>query len=516
MPLCDTGLITTATTISPADTQTVGKRALKGAMLLTGSTYAAVLLGIIARKILSIILTPEQFGHIATALSFVDLIFAFSAFSFASAIINVRDNLVARPLAHLRENVFILTAGMALLASFAAIAIALIFPPEGATIVFIALVSVYAVQRVVGSFDTFYTQILERELDYKRISLISFIVSALLHTIAVLLAWGGSHAYSIPIATLVSSIVSMLMHRYYIELSQNAVKPKPWRYFNRETVRWLWSFGAKVMGNRLFESWLFRVDNLLVFSLMSYTMLGYYSQAFMIAQMSATAFAPIVSRVSIATYAEIQHDRRKLEEAFAITNFFLVRLLIPAAIFYYIAAPDLIRLFLSSQWYRSAAPLAALAGFVLITPLFENAKMLLGARLRLMEITVIRAAQVGLLVALIYILSAYKLTGIGLAVSLVTVIGYAALMTVVKKEVALRGVTVFLVPLIIGLVIAVSAVSFDQLILQTELPAGYDISVALQRVFIFGPLLILLQFALEYLFNRRVLTEYIQAVRARF
>lgn len=493
----------------------VGSRALRGALLLTGSTYAAILLGIAARKILSILLTPEQFGHISTALSFVDVIFAFASFSFSSAVINVRENLLKAPLAHLKENIVLLTGSVGLAAMLIAIAIALLFPPEGATTIFIALASIYAVQRFVSMFDTFYAQIIERELDYRKISLISFITNVLLHAIAVVLAWGGSHAFSIPVATLASTLVSAWLHRRATGGS-SPIAGRPWRYYDRATAKWLWSFGAKVMGNRLFESWLFRIDNLLVFYLMNYAMLGFYSQAFMIAQMAAAALAPIVSRVSIATYAEVQHDRAKLEEAFAITNFFLVRLLIPMALVYAVAAEDLVRVFLSSKWYASAEPLAALVGFVLTTPLLENAKMLLGARLRLAEITYVRMAQLAAVTLLIFALQGYELAGIGYAVSIVSVVGYVGLMTVVRQEVSIRVREIYLWPVLIGLVLCAAVIAFDRAVVAPSLPPGFDLGVAIQRLFIYAILLLATQIGLEYLFRRKHMSQYFTAITSRF
>jgi teichuronic acid exporter len=493
----------------------LGKRAVRGALLLTISTYAGILLGIVARKILSIILTPEEFGQIATALSFVDLIFAFGAFSFSSAIINARDNLLERPLEHLRENIYILTAGVGVVATIISIIAAAIFPPESGAEIFLALVGIYAVQRCVTSFDTFYSQILERQLDYKRISIISFVVNVLLHAVSVGLAVSGFTYYSIPAATLLSSFLSLYLHRRYLHSRKlTVVEKKPWQYYDKSTIKWLWAFGGAVMLNRLFESWLYRIDNLLVFKLMNYAMLGFYSQAFMIAQMASTALAPIVARVSIATYAEVQHDRRRLEEAFAVTNFFLVRILVPAALFFIVCAPDLVRLFLSTKWYLSATPLAAMAGFVLFSPLFENGKMLLGARLKLKEITYVRVAQLLALICLLVLFGSEGLWAIGLAVSIVTLFGYGLLMLYVGREVGLRSEEVFRFPLLTGLILAGPILFFNSWI-SDHLNAGSTIEVSLIRVLIFLVLLPAIMLGLEAVIARERLTRYISAVRSR-
>ncbi|HET6512123.1 MAG TPA: oligosaccharide flippase family protein [Candidatus Kapabacteria bacterium] len=493
----------------------VGKRAVSGALFLTASTYAGILLGIVARKILSIILTPEEFGQIATALSFVDLIFAFGAFSFSSAIINARDNLLERPLAHLRENIYILTAGVGVFATIVSIIAAWLFPPELAPQLFVALVGIYAVQRCVTSFDTFFSQILERELDYKRISIISFIVNVLLHVASVGLALAGFTSYSIPVATLLSSFISLYLHRAYLRKRQGpVVDSKPWQLYDKATMKWLWAFGGAVMLNRLFESWLYRIDNLIVFKLMNYAALGFYSQAFMIAQMASTALAPIVARVSIATYAEVQHDRRRLEEAFAVTNFFLVRILVPAALFFLVCAPDLVRLFLSTNWYRSAEPLAAMAGFVLFSPLFENGKMLLGARLKLKEISFVRIAQLLSLIGMLLLFGSEGLWAIGLAVSIVTLMGYGLLLMYVGREVGLRTNEVFVYPLAMAMLLVIPLLFADRALAATLTP-GENIETAIARIAMYVVALPLVTLGLEWLVARERLKRYIAAVRSR-
>jgi O-antigen/teichoic acid export membrane protein len=279
-------------------------------------------------------------------------------------------------------------------------------------------------------------------------------------------------------------------------------------------MKWLWAFGGAVMLNRLTESWLYRIDNLLVFKLMNYAMLGFYSQAFMIAQMASTALAPIVARVSIATYAEVQHDRRRLEEAFAVTNFFLVRILVPAALFFLVCSPDLVRLFLSTKWYLSATPLAAMAGFVLFSPLFENGKMLLGARLKLKEITYVRVAQLVALVGLLVWFGSEGLWAIGLAVSIVTMLGYAVLMLYVGKEVDLRAADVFRFPLVVGCILVGPLLLFNMW-LSPYLSSGSTIEVSLLRVAIYLILLPAIMLGLEAMVARVRLTRYITAVRSR-
>jgi O-antigen/teichoic acid export membrane protein len=495
----------------------VGSRAVRGAALLTGATYVSMLLGIGARKALALLLTPEQVGVYQAALSFVDLVVSFAAFSFTSAIINVRDNLVSEPLPNLKENVFILTVAVNGFFTLLAMALGLFSLSKTHGAILAALVGVYAVQRFLSSLDTFYTQILERELSYSKVSRVTLIVNIILHTSSVAFALMGGGAWAIPLATILSTLFGYTLDRHYVKKSGLATLRKhPWKYYDRSTARWLWKFGTKVLFNRVFESWLFKIDNVLVAFLFGSFYLGYYAQAFSIALLPATAVAPIVARVSIATYAEVQHDRSMLERAFAITNFFLVRLMIPATIFIAFESKDIVRVFLSSNWGGVAEPLTALAGLVLTVPLFENAKMILGATLKLVEISVVRGLQ---LLTLVILIAAFQWGGIlyiALAVSFVNVVGYAGLLIYLKRILDPRWKENFVLPIIIGILVALLVGLVLEPALANVLPPAIGIETPLLRILLFGIVILAACLLAEYPFHKQLYQERLAEVTSKF
>lgn len=496
----------------------VGKRAVRGGLIFTAASYAALIFGIVARKVLAIFLNPIDFGYVNAAVSLVTLVLSFGSFSFSSAIINVRDNLVEEPLEYLKENVFILTFATGAFLSIVAIVIAFLLPEHKSTTVIAAMVSAYAVQRFVAAFDTFYAQILERTIDYVKISRVTLIANLLLHGCSIALALAGVGAWSIPIATLLSTIVSAAAHRHYVQKAGlDDFAENSWKHYRPKTAKWLWRFGTRVLFNRLFEAWLFQVDNILVLSFWGATILGYYGQAFTIAQMPAIALAPIVARVSIAAYAEIQHDRNRLTEAFAFTNYFLVRLLVASTVFVVLTSADLVRVFLSTKWLYSAAPLEAMFGFVLTISLFENAKMLLGARLKLREISIVRASQLALLAVLILTFGiSGGIVAVALSVSVVSMLGYIFLLYFVHREVDIRWRETFVLPLLTGaLTLALLKFLIDRH-LSEYLAPGRSISESVMRMLIYGTISVVSVAGLEFAITPGLLRSRINGLRVRF
>ena len=266
----------------------------------------------------------------------------------------------------------------------------------------------------------------------------------------------------------------------------------------------------------MFESWLFKIDNILVAYLFGSFYLGYYAQAFSIALLPATAVAPIVARVSIATYAEIQHDRAMLERAFAVTNFFLVRMLIPAAIFVAFESKDIVRVFLSSNWGGVAEPLAALTGLVLTVPLFENAKMILGATLRLTEISVVRGLQ---LLTLVVLIAGFRWGGIlyiALAVSFVNVAGYIGLMIYLKRILHPRWRENYLWPVAIGICVSLLVGFIMEPASVHALPPAVGITVPIIRLIVFAFLIAILCVLPELAIQPHLFQERLAEVANKF
>jgi O-antigen/teichoic acid export membrane protein len=486
---------------------TVGQRAVRGAALLTGATYISVLLGIGARKAIALLLTPDDVGVYQAALSFVDLVISFAGFSFASAIINVRDNLVKEPLDHLRENVFVLTVTVNAIFTVLAMALGLTMLPRPHGIILSALIGVYAVQRFVSSLDTFYTQILERELSYSRISRVTLLVNIVLHVSSVGFAFAGGGAWAIPLATVLSTALGFLLDQKYVrEARLHAFHTRPWRYYNAKTARWLWRFGTRVFFNRLFESWLFRIDNMWVVYLFGPLYLGYYSQAFSIALLPSIAVAPIVARVSIATYAGVQHDKELLARAFQLTNFFLVRVLVPATVFLLVESDDLVRAFLSSNWGPVSEPLVALAGAALTVPLFENAKMILGAQLRLKEISYVRGGQL-LLLGILLVSTGHGIMLTALCVTIVSILGYFTILIYIGQSFPLALSRTFSWPLVLG----AAAFAILHFVVGPEIsllmPEASSLGAALVRLIPIGVITLLLTVGLEFLITPAIYKE---------
>jgi hypothetical protein len=140
--------------------------------------------------------------------------------------------------------------------------------------------------------------------------------------------------------------------------------------------------------------------------------------------------------------------------------------------------------------------------------------MLLGARLKLKEISIVRALQLASLIGLLLAFGGSGLWAIGLAVSVVTLLGYALILLYVRREVGLRASEIYLFPLLAGTVLAYPLWLFDSWFAQSMSP-GSSIETSLARVGVYLVVLPLVLLGSEALVARERLMRYIAAVRSR-
>jgi len=144
---------------------------------------------------------------------------------------------------------------------------------------------------------------LERELDYRRLSLAGALRAAVYHAAAMALALAGFGIWSLGLAFLVSVAVGTGILWAFA----------PWRpgwHWDRASLRWLLRFGGPFQAQRLVH---LAKDNVAPALGMVYGAgaVGYLNFAGRLAALSA-APAALVNRISFAAYARVQDDRAAL------------------------------------------------------------------------------------------------------------------------------------------------------------------------------------------------------------
>ena len=276
------------------------RRAARGLVALMVRDAVIRALALASHIVLARLLSPETLGAFAVVLFAVGLFDAIGELGLSGALVQRRDSLT-RADQHTAFTLQALIEGASVaLIWLAAPALATLYrlPPHT-----IPLLRWLSLSLLISTLALIPEARLERELDYRRLSLAGALRAAVYHITAMALAVAGFGIWSLGLAFLASVAAGTAILWAFA----------PWRPgwgWNRASLRWLLRFGRPFQAQRLVH---LAKDNVAPALGMVYGSggVGYLNFAGRLAALAAAPVA-LVNRVSFAAYARVQDDRQAL------------------------------------------------------------------------------------------------------------------------------------------------------------------------------------------------------------
>ena len=357
----------------------LGKQAIRGSFWILGSNYIVFAFNLLIQIALARILFPEDFGKFALALSMSGLLFILGGWSFPLALIQIRKAEFIEDTVYTLS--LILGTILFVVSAVAAVIISKIGRPDIALIFF--LVSISNIIQLLGGV---YRGILARNLRFKPISIVKSVSSLFSIIGALLLAIFGFGVWSLVGREIFFAVMLFFGFRY----------TSGWRYswkIDNTITKKVFSFSSKIFVSSGLETALFKLDKLLVGTLIGVSTLGYYERAQYLSNISVASVTPALVTVGFPIYSTVQDDREKLAKVFYNSSFVITRALFLLSILIVLFPKEIITFLLGEKWNDSVPILRWLAFSIFLTPLFANAKHLLLGIGRSKEVVVVRALQ---------------------------------------------------------------------------------------------------------------------------
>jgi len=206
--------------------------------------------------------------------------------------------------------------------------------------------------------------------------------------------------------------------------------------------------GWKLLFSRGLEVLFVRYGNLVTEAMLGTAQQGIYARSLKYWELAPQTVAPAVVTVALPTYSKLQEDNDKLAEAYSLVLFFLTRALMPFVLVFALI-PHLFVRIIGEQWMGAAPVLRILAIGALLSPMFENMKVLLYSRGRPGDVLKIRVYQLAVFIPAMYFLVKYfGVSGAALAVVIALAIGVAGTWTKARKIISVRWKAILLPPII--------------------------------------------------------------------
>jgi O-antigen/teichoic acid export membrane protein len=172
-----------------------------------------------------------------------------------------------------------------------------------------AVVRVLAVTILIGGVSAVPTALLERDLQFRGISLVEFSSMVLGSATTLVLAIQGFGVWSLVFSNIVATTAKTIG---IFVVSGFRLLP----VFRLAGLRPIFVFGANITGQRILWYINSSADVVLVGKLMGDQALGIYSVAFQLATLPVSKIFGIINRVAFPAYARLQHDRRQATDYF--------------------------------------------------------------------------------------------------------------------------------------------------------------------------------------------------------
>ena len=340
----------------------LARRFVLGSVYLGAGSWLAYLLNFGMQIAIARLLGPSAFGLYAFCFAINEFLNIVGAFSLNFALIQSREESQSH-----YDTAFAICAGLGGLGLLLAACVAPILgAARSSEAAWILVVMAFArIPRLLSQVSEAH---LERALRYGALSVSTTLASVLPNVVAVGLAWIGLGAWSLALRDLLMTSLLLVMTLLWSGYRFRArVERRSWNE--------LMSFSRPMFVSRGLEIAIERLDSLAVGALLGNTATALYHQARFLSEAGFVATRP-VERTSFNVYARLQDDPVRLARAYALVNYFLVRVMLAGAAVLLIFPAETVRLLLGEEWAEVAPILRWLALYAGLLPLFHNVKVL--------------------------------------------------------------------------------------------------------------------------------------------
>jgi PST family polysaccharide transporter len=330
--------------------RTLDSHLAKGAVWTAVSKWSAQIISWASMLVLARLLAPSDYGLVGMASVYLGLIGMVSEFGLGSAIVTLRE-LTDVEIRQLHTFALLLGLGAFLVSVASARPLALFFHSPELT----GVVLVMSLGFLAAGLRTVPTAILQRDMEFKRLSLAEATQAVLQALSAVTLAWFGFRYWSLAIAAVVGGAVLTVI--LFVLRPCGVVRPHP------GSVRHALRFGSHMLVSRLAWYAYSTADFLVAGKFLGPAPLGYYTIAWNLASVPVEKITNILTNVTPSILSSVRDNNEELRRYLARVTEVLSLITFPAAFGLAVVAPDVVRVVLGAKWMAAAPALRLLAAY---------------------------------------------------------------------------------------------------------------------------------------------------------
>lgn len=316
-------------------------------------------LGLISTVVLARLLTPEDFGLVAIAMSFFALLYLIKDFGFDTAIIQMRAPTKAHYDTAWTFN-FIFGVALAVLLVASSGWMANFYEAPHLQPLIWAIASLF----IIGGLESVGTLDFRKNLTFDREFKLKILPKLIGVPCTLALAWWLRNYWALTLGTIITQLSALcagyIMHSY---------RPR----FELSAAKELFNFSKWLMANNLIYFINNRSPEMLIGKVLNPQAAGIFSVSNEVAMMTTTEFSAAISQASYPGYAKVAHDLKELRNLYLNVITSTAFLLFPMALGIAAIADLVVIVFLGEQWLEAIPMIRIIAVAGLLMALNSNA-----------------------------------------------------------------------------------------------------------------------------------------------
>lgn len=205
------------------------------------------------------------------------------------------------------------------------------------------IVRVLSISLPINSLTLIHKVKLNVSLDFKLLSIVTFITTIVSGTIGIFLAYNDYEVWALVAQILTSSFFNAI-------LLSMLVRWKPLFVFSKKSFNELFGFGSKILFNTLITRVYLDVYNVIIGKFYKSTSLAFYNRAFQLSSFASVNIVEVMNRVIFPIECQLQDDTDELKKAFYRYLHLSNLLTIPLLMLFALLSRQIIGVLLTDKW----------------------------------------------------------------------------------------------------------------------------------------------------------------------
>ncbi|MGA7147672.1 MAG: lipopolysaccharide biosynthesis protein [Microbacterium sp.] len=334
----------------------LGQRAASGVLWLTAQKWVVRLAGLATIAILTRLLSPEDFGVVAAAMTVLPFFYLLSDLGFATYIVQADA-----PDQRVLSSGFWFSAVAGLVLTAVLFAAAPLFGVMFSSPDVIPVIQVLSIAVLFTAVSSVPTALLRRRMQFRALAVQGLVASVLAQVVAIAMALSGLGVWALVGQTLTSQVVMTI-------LACVAARWLPSWLFSWPELKAMTTFGTKVLSVELVAMTRAAVEAAIVSASLGLTAFGYLTIAQKLVQIVQDLTGAAVLPVTTVAFAKLRGSAERLTAAYTRALRMLYAVMAPPLVLLAVAGPLIIPIVFGPGWEQSfrVAQFLALAGTVVV------------------------------------------------------------------------------------------------------------------------------------------------------